>query len=520
MIYDSLQLLEGSKIVNTTVETGTSFPGSPTNGQLFFRSDTSKMHIYNGTSWAEVARAASAASSVPRITTVTATDSSYNSLAASYIDTAGGYIKIIGANFVSGCSVLVDSAPATTVTFVDSEELRVQVPAKSTGNYSLYVVNPDGGTAIFVSGISYDPVPVWSTAGALGSSYYKSFPISIQLSATENATVTYAMGSGSSLPSGLTLSSAGLLSGTVSSIESATTYSFDIVATDDENQITTRTFTMTVSTSAPVDYLIVAGGGGGGRGGGGAGGYVSNSSVFSPGTYTITVGSGGIGGIAYFNENNVGRFPTNGGNSSINNIVAIGGGKGGGGGLTTSAEYSRNGGSGGSGGGAVGGNPVATGGSGTAGQGNAGLDGSSNALSAPGGGAGGVGTRNTTTTTSTGGPGKQWLNGQFYAGGGGGGGSPSGSSTSLAGGIGGGGAGGYSSSGPNTIGQNGTNGLGGGGGGAAPVTSWQGGNGGSGVVIIRYAGTQKLAHINGGTVSVSDGYVYHTFTSSGTFTVT
>jgi hypothetical protein len=35
-------------------------------------------------------------------------------------------------------------------------------------------------------------------------------------------------------------------------------------------------------------------------------------------------------------------------------------------------------------------------------------------------------------------------------------------------------------------------------------------------VIIRYAGS--ILKGSGGTVSVSGGYVYHTFTSSGTFT--
>jgi hypothetical protein len=39
--------------------------------------------------------------------------------------------------------------------------------------------------------------------------------------------------------------------------------------------------------------------------------------------------------------------------------------------------------------------------------------------------------------------------------------------------------------------------------------------GGSGVVIIRYAGSQRGT---GGTVTSAGGYTYHTFNSSGTFT--
>ena len=42
-----------------------------------------------------------------------------------------------------------------------------------------------------------------------------------------------------------------------------------------------------------------------------------------------------------------------------------------------------------------------------------------------------------------------------------------------------------------------------------------GGNGGSGIVILRYLGNQKGT---GGTISFNNGYTYHTFISSGTFT--
>jgi hypothetical protein len=58
------------------------------------------------------------------------------------------------------------------------------------------------------------------------------------------------------------------------------------------------------------------------------------------------------------------------------------------------------------------------------------------------------------------------------------------------------------------LGTSGGTNLGGGGGGA-------GGNGGSGVVIIRYLGSVQRS--TGGTVTITGGYVIHTFTSSGTF---
>jgi hypothetical protein len=61
---------------------------------------------------------------------------------------------------------------------------------------------------------------------------------------------------------------------------------------------------------------------------------------------------------------------------------------------------------------------------------------------------------------------------------------------------------------------NGTAGTGGGGGGSNYVVSAVN-RGGSGVVVIRYPGLVQRA--TGGSVVISGGFVYHYFTSSGTF---
>ena len=69
--------------------------------------------------------------------------------------------------------------------------------------------------------------------------------------------------------------------------------------------------------------------------------------------------------------------------------------------------------------------------------------------------------------------------------------------------------------------------AGGGGNGSNPFHSGGGGAGGSynsisvaggsGIVIVRYPGTSALA--TGGNITFNGGYVYHTFTSSSTFTI-
>jgi len=100
--------------------------------------------------------------------------------------------------------------------------------------------------------------------------------------------------------------------------------------------------------SAPINVLLVgAGGGGGGNAGagGGAGGVINVLATIAQGTvYSVTIGSGGIGGS--------GTAPfsgTNGGNTVFNGLTALGGGAGGA--YNTAISTSVNGASGGSGGG-------------------------------------------------------------------------------------------------------------------------------------------------------------------------
>jgi hypothetical protein len=269
------------------------------------------------------------------------------------------------------------------------------------------------------------------------------------------------------------------------------------------------------------EYLIVAGGGSGARapnvggGGGGAGGAIDSTISFVSGSiYSIVIGAGGA---AYSATDGGGN---NGSNSTGFGNTCIGGG--------TGSYYSPGTGyqsatSGGSGGGA--GWNTLTGASGTSGQGFAGgsltFSGAQNNLPAAGGGGKtSVGTSVNGTATnvgSAGGAGINWKSlGTYYAGGGGGGGAGGGG----AGGLGGGGNGGSGASGAATTGGSGTVNTGGGGGGTGETQyntfpSYPSGAGGSGVVIVRYIGSQKGT---GGTITSSGGYTYHTFTSSGTYT--
>jgi hypothetical protein len=263
-----------------------------------------------------------------------------------------------------------------------------------------------------------------------------------------------------------------------------------------------------------IEYLIVAGGGGGsgwGDGvGGGAGGFLLNSTKLTAGTHTVTVGAGGGRGT-----NSSGSRGSNGGDSQIGaSLIAYGGGGAG-------CKTIQDGLDGGSGGGGYGNNavPHGIGGSGVPGQGNDGGDGTASYRGGSGGGAGAAGTPGTSAPSNglskvPGGIGrvaKIDFNWQYYAGGGGVGGCCSRGDGS--GGLGGGGSGGDT----NTDGVAGTANTGGGGGGGGSYFNRAtfGGNGGSGIVMIRYRGKQKAT--GGDSIVYKNGYTIHTFTSSGSF---
>lgn len=252
-----------------------------------------------------------------------------------------------------------------------------------------------------------------------------------------------------------------------------------------------------------IDYLVVAGGGSSGAdssGGGGAGGYIS-SFIEATASFSLTaiVGNGGQ------------SARTNGNNSSLIgagiNEVAIGGGGGG-----TNANAGLTGGSGGGSG-----RLNRTQAAGTVGQGNSGSYAEPGLAGNGGGGGGGAAADGLDVPTlsdagADGGPGKQWYNGNYYAGGGGGAGYQS--AAGGAGGIGGGGDGGNTFNSP--TGSAGAPNTGGGGGAAFTFSE-----GGSGIVIIRYFGnTQKGS--GGDNIYYSGSYWYHEFTSvdTGSFSYT
>ena len=265
------------------------------------------------------------------------------------------------------------------------------------------------------------------------------------------------------------------------------------------------------SGNTTIEYLVVAGGGagaakasgGGMGGGGGAGGLREGSATASVQSYTATVGAGQSGNNGSFWGSTVpigspanaesSVHPTHQGqNSTFNSITSTGGGEGG----MYASFPGTVGGSGGGGGGAHSGVSAVAGGAGNTpstspSQGNNGGTGNTTFDAAGGGGAGGVGQNPPNANNGgAGGVGKD-LSAKFgtslgdsgwFAGGGGG------SHYTDTGAVAAGGQGGGAQGSFDTLNQNGDSGTGGGGGGVDGQgnASMIGGNGGSGIVLVRY----------------------------------
>lgn len=237
--------------------------------------------------------------------------------------------------------------------------------------------------------------------------------------------------------------------------------------------------------TANVSALVLGGAGGAGvgssgsgaGGGGGAGGLQTGTIAAAINAYTITVGTVGANGTSPGTAASIG---VNGTSSTFSTLTATGGGGGGGSTSSGGIDNGLSGASGGGGGGIV------------------------NSASGTGGAA---------TQGFAGGNGQGGLNPNNGGGGGGGAGAVGSVGTAGTGGAGGTGVSNSITGSPVTYGAGGTGGNGGGSGSVGnPGTS------GAGIVIISYPTGTLTA--TGGSITTSGGNTIHTFTTSGTWTVT
>ena len=176
---------------------------------------------------------------------------------ATAADPAGGESVIInGTLFASGITCTVGGTSAVTA-FNSAKQITITTPAKAAGQYTVVVTNTDGGTVSQANFIQYSGVPVWSTAAGNIGSVQSGSTASFQVTATEGSdTIEYAVTTGT-LPTGLSLATAtGAITGTAPTVSASTTTTFSITATDDENQTSSaRSFNITVTPDLPSNHF-------------------------------------------------------------------------------------------------------------------------------------------------------------------------------------------------------------------------------------------------------------------------
>ena len=220
-------------------------PSGASAGYIRFNTTEGTLEQYDGSAWSQMPKP-------PIISTL-----SYPGSVTAVSPDGGDVVTISGSNFETGVNVFFRSSTytatyATSVTRTNSTSLSVTTPALTAGDYDVIVENNDGSHAILTSGLTSNAAPSFSTAsGSLGSIQVDQAitKITIVASEADSGDIVYTVTTGS-LPTGLSLDSsadsAGTISGTPTGYSAETTVNFTITATDDENQTTTRNFSLTV----------------------------------------------------------------------------------------------------------------------------------------------------------------------------------------------------------------------------------------------------------------------------------
>jgi len=178
----------------------------------------------------------------------------------------GQVVTVNGTGFKPGVTLYLDNVIISS-TRVASNQLTFTTPAKSVGNYNVYVRNSDSTISSNVL-MKFSSVPVWGPASSLpniDSNSEYSTNIFVVSAATSDSSILYYLSSNINLPVGITLNANTGILGGFTSVTGNLTYSFNITAVDSEFQTTIKSFTVgmvyiPVISAATFKYFDVDGG--------------------------------------------------------------------------------------------------------------------------------------------------------------------------------------------------------------------------------------------------------------------
>lgn len=234
----------GTESTKVAAGTNAQRPSSPEVGDIRYNSDIGKNEAYDADGWTAIAPPPVISSVSP--TSINEADTTQT-------------VVVTGQKFDANASaVMIDSTGAvltpTTSTRNSSSQVTItysggDLVASTNEPYDVKVTNGTGLSSVLEDAVSFNETPDWSTtSGTIATVFEDEAMSSVQLSATdpEGGSVTYSVASGS-LPSGINLSSSGLISGTPNVNDtynaSGVQHNFSVDASDGANT-TNRSFTI------------------------------------------------------------------------------------------------------------------------------------------------------------------------------------------------------------------------------------------------------------------------------------
>jgi hypothetical protein len=184
----------------------------------------------------------------PRIDNFQITDRLYRpTLDDTALDPAGGQTIVLnGSGFSSGSTVIVGTTYISEVVYISPTKLSFSSPALTSGYYTIYVVNPNGGAGVLVPGLPYSPFPIFTTNGNIGS-FYEGNPYSLPTLVTSDTPIAWSLIDGTLPPGAYLNSPAATISGSVTpGVNISATYSFTLNAKDADGQDSQIALSITV----------------------------------------------------------------------------------------------------------------------------------------------------------------------------------------------------------------------------------------------------------------------------------
>lgn len=225
----------GTDALDVPAGTTAQRPSNPDTGFVRFNTDLDQLEQYtNDSGWQGISPPPTITTT--DVTTVQESDSTQTVVITGQNFDAAAVGSLVDANGVTKTPTTStrNSSSQVTITYSGGDVLDNSVAEP----LSVKVVNGSGLSAVLDNQINVNASPTWgTTAGSLGTVIEDETITNIALSATDadGDSVTFALSSGSSLPSGLSLSSSGIISGTPNvndAYSTGVTHNFSVDASD------------------------------------------------------------------------------------------------------------------------------------------------------------------------------------------------------------------------------------------------------------------------------------------------